>query len=117
MFSSDHNIETLSQLIEALKEYFSLHKDYMQVKIIEKIVKLLTVLLLFMILAFIFTFVIVLLSFAAVAWLYESANLSIPLSFCVVALAHLFIFITVYCKRVTWIQRPLVKLFADILTN
>ena len=115
MFSSDHNIETLSQLIEALKEYFSLQKDYMQVNIIEKIVKLLTVLLLFIILAFIFTFVIVLLSLAAVAWLCESTSLSIPMSFCTVALVHLLVFITVYCKRVTWIQRPLVKLFTDIL--
>lgn len=117
MFSSDHNIETLSQLIEALKEYFSLQKDYMQVNIIEKIVKLLTVLLLFMILAFIFTFIIVLLSLAAVAWLCESGNLSIPQSFCAVAFAHLIVFLTVYCKRVTWIQKPLVKLFADILTK
>lgn len=116
MFSTDNNIETLAQLIEALKEYLSLQKEYIQINTIEKVIRLITVLLLFVVLSFIFMFIIILLSFAAVYWLAES-YLSLPQAFCAVALCYLFFFAIIYNKRVAWIQRPLVKVFADILTK
>ena len=37
--------------------------------------------------------------------------------FLAVAGFYLLLFILVYAKRKAWIQRPLVKLFAEILTN
>lgn len=116
MFSTDKNIETLAQLIEAVREYFSLQKDYLQVSAIEKTVRLISALLLFIILAFLFMLVVILLSFAAAFWL--SANgMTTAGAFAAIALFYIFVVATIYIKREAWIQRPLIRVFAEILTK
>ena len=41
MLSSDKNVETIAQLIEVLKHYFELHKEYLKLDVIDKVVRLL----------------------------------------------------------------------------
>ena len=42
MLSSDKNVETIAQLVEVLKHYFGLQKEYVKLDIIDKVVRLLT---------------------------------------------------------------------------
>ena len=44
MLSSDKNVETIAQLVEALKSYMGLQKEYLKLNVIEKVVRLLTAL-------------------------------------------------------------------------
>lgn len=44
MFSTDKNIETIAELIEAVKNYIGLQTKYAKLDVIEKIVRLLTAL-------------------------------------------------------------------------
>ena len=43
MFSSDKNVETIGQLVETLKHYIGLQKEYVKLDVIDKVVRLLTV--------------------------------------------------------------------------
>ena len=42
MLSSDKNVETIAQLVEVLKHYLGLQKEYVKLDIIDKVVRLLT---------------------------------------------------------------------------
>ena len=41
MLSSDKNVETIAQLIEAMKHYLGLQTEYVKLDVIEKVVRLL----------------------------------------------------------------------------
>ena len=45
MFSNDNNVETIGQLVERLKRYIGLQAEYVKLDVIEKVVRLLTVLI------------------------------------------------------------------------
>ena len=69
MFSNDKNIETIAQLVEALKDYIELEKDYLKLDVVDKAVRLLTAASLFVV-SFLFALAIMLYaSFAAVYWM------------------------------------------------
>ena len=42
MFSTDNNVETIGQLVEVLKDYIGLQKEYVKLDVIEKVVRLIT---------------------------------------------------------------------------
>ena len=44
MLSSDKNVASIAELVEALKQYVGLQKEYLELNVIEKIVKLVTAL-------------------------------------------------------------------------
>ena len=46
MLSSDKNVESIIELIESLKDYIVLKKDYLKYDVVEKMVKLLASILL-----------------------------------------------------------------------
>lgn len=43
MFSNDKNVETIGQLIEVLKHYIGLQSEYLKLDVVDKVVRLLTV--------------------------------------------------------------------------
>lgn len=43
MFSNDKNVETIGQLIEVLKHYIGLQSEFLKLDIVDKVVRLLTV--------------------------------------------------------------------------
>ena len=49
MLSSDKNVETIAQLIEIVKHYLGLQKEYLKLDIIDKLVRLLTAIALFIV--------------------------------------------------------------------
>jgi hypothetical protein len=69
MLSSDKNVESIGQLVEALKAYVGLQKEYLELNVIEKIVRLVTALTVAIIFVILGVAVLFYLSFAVVYWL------------------------------------------------
>ena len=69
MLSSDKNVETIAQLVEVLKHYFGLQKEYVKLDIIDKVVRLLTAAALALVFFLLLIAVMMFLSFGFAYWL------------------------------------------------
>lgn len=115
MFSNDKNIETIGQLVEAIKHYLSLQGRYAKLDIMTKMVRLLTVATMGFVLSVLLMLALIYLSFGAA---YALAPLvGYGWAFSMVAAAYLLLLLLCICFRKKWIERPLVRLFADILIH
>ena len=115
MFSSDKNVESLTQLIQRLKEYIELKGTYLKFDALDKIVKLLsalcvTIITLILVVAVLFYF-----SFAVVYWLEQFVGMAG--AFAIVGAVFLILLILVNHNKKTWIERPLVRLLTNILLS
>jgi amino acid transporter len=115
MLSSDKNVENIAQLVEVLKDYVGLQKEYLKLDVIDKVVRLATALTLAIVLLILGVAVLFYLSFALIYWLDPITGTA--LAFFMMALLFLVLFIMVYRFRKTWIERPLVRFLADTLLN
>ncbi len=115
MLSSDKNVETIAQLIEVLKHYLSLQKEYMKLDVIDKVVRLLKAATLALLFFLIIVAVVFFLSLSAAFWL--SSYMSMAWAFLVVGLVHLLLFILFIIFRKPWIEKPLVRFLADLLLS
>jgi hypothetical protein len=115
MLSSDKNVENIAQLVEVVKRYVGLQKEFLKLDAIEKVVKLVTALALAIVFIILGVAVLFYLSFAVVYWLEPLTG--IGLAFFLVAMTFLVLLIMVYTYRKPWIERPLVKFLADTLLN
>ncbi len=115
MLSSDKNVENIAQLVEVLKDYVGLQKEYLKLDVIDKVVRLATALTLAIVLLILGVAVLFYLSFALIYWLDPITGTA--LAFFLMALLFLVLFIMVYRFRKTWIERPLVRFLADTLLN
>ena len=111
MLSSDKNVASIAELVEALKQYVGLQKEYLELNVIEKIVKL-TVAIVFVILG---VAVLFYLTFALVYWLAPLTGHG--LAFFLVALVFLCLLVLVCVFRKQWIEQPLVRFLANTLLN
>ncbi len=107
MLSSDKNIENIAQLIEALKKYVELQKEYMKFDV--------TALTLCTVVFVLVIAVLFYLSFAVVYWIEPFVGTAG--GYAVVAGFFLLVLIIVLAKRKTWIEQPLIRLLANILLN
>jgi O-antigen/teichoic acid export membrane protein len=115
MFSSDKNVESIAQLIEVLKGYIGLQKEYLKLNVIEKVVRLITALTLAIVLVILGVAFLFYLSFAVVFWLEPVTGKA--WAFFLMALVFLALLILVFFNRKAWIERPLVRFLADTLLN
>ena len=115
MLSSDKNVESIAQLIEALKEYVGLQKEYLELNAIEKIVRLVTALTIAVVFIILGVAVLFYLSFAVVYWLEPLTGLG--LAFFIVSLFFAVLLALVFIFRKSWIERPLVRFMANTLLN
>ena len=115
MFSSDKNVETIAQLVEALKRYLGVQKEFLKLSFIEKFVRLITALTLAVVFILLGFAVLFFMSFALVYWL--APLLGVALAFLVVALLYLVLLFLVFSNRKAWIERPLVRFLAEVLIN
>ena len=69
MLSNDKNVESIAQLIEVLKDYVGVQKEYLKLDIIEKVVRLVTAMTLTIVLLILGVAVLFYLSFAVVYWI------------------------------------------------
>ncbi len=113
MFSNDRNIETIGQLVEVLKHYIGLQKEYVKLDVIEKVVKLTTVITMAFVLSVLLILTIIYLSFAAAYALAPCVgNVG---AFCIVAGFYLLLLVLCVLFRHRWIEKPLVGFLAELL--
>lgn len=113
MLSSDQNVETIAQLIEALKHYLGLQTEYVKLDVIDKVVRLLTTATLAILLFLILIVVMLFASLGLAFWL--SKHFGLTSAFMAVAALHAFVLLLVYAFRRPWIERPLVRYLARLL--
>lgn len=113
MFSNDRNIETIGQLIEVLRHYVGLQTEYVKLDVIEKVVRLMTILAIGAASALVTMLMLIYLSFAAALAIAPATGL--PLAFCIVAAFYILVLVVLYLFRKPIIERPLVKLLAEML--
>ena len=113
MFSNDRNIETIGQLAEVLKHYFGLQKEYIKLDVIEKVVRLITILTLTLIFAFLVMLMLIYLSFAAAYAMVP--HVGAVGAFSIVAAFYLFILLLFCIFRKRWIEKPVVRFLAKFL--
>ncbi|MCH3995849.1 MAG: phage holin family protein [Prevotella sp.] len=114
MFSNDKNIETIGQLIEALKHDIGLRAEYMKFDVIDKVVRILTTMWVTLLISGILILLLISLSLAA-GFAIASAIGSTPLAFCIIAGIYLLLLLLVIIFRHRWIERPLVRFLASLL--
>ena len=115
MFSNDKNVETIGQLVETIKHYIGLQKEYLKLDVVDKVVRLLTAFTITLVLLGLLTIVLIYLSFAAAFAL--GTVWGNALAFCAVAAFYLFLLFMFICFRKRWIEKPLVRFLASILLN
>ena len=115
MFSNDQNIETIAQLVEVLKRYIATKSDLWRIDITEKIVKLFTIMAMFFTLSFILVLVLIYLSFTIAYAL--STFIGLSFAFLTVTCVYIVIFLLCILNRRRWIERPLVRILADLLRD
>ena len=113
MFSTDKNIETIGQLVEVLKHYIGLQGEYVKLDVIEKFVRLTTVLIMAAVLFLLIIITMIYFSFAAAFALAPHTGLG--WAFSIVAVFYLLILILFVLFRKQWVERPLVKFLASLL--
>ncbi len=113
MLSSDQNVESVAQLIEEFKKYIVLQKEFVKFDVAEKLVRLSLGLLLTLIFFVLFAAVLLYFSLAVVHWLQPLVG--IGTAYLLIALTFLLLIFIVFAFRKAWIERPLVRFFADIL--
>lgn len=112
MLSNDNNIETIAQLVEELKKYISLKSEYIRLNVVEKAVRLFTVITMTIVLMIIFLLALTYFSFA---FAYALGSLiGNAWAFCIVGGLYLAFFITCIICRKKWIERPLVRFLASM---
>ncbi len=113
MLSSDKNVETIAELVEAVKHYLGLQKEYVKLDVIDKVVRLFTLAALSVILFLILTAVMLFISLGAAFWL--SRHIGFTAAFFAVAAFHAFLLLMAYAFRKPWIEKPLVRYLARLL--
>ena len=115
MFSNDKNVEAIAQLVETLKNYLGLQKEYLKLDIFDKFVRLLTALTVAIVFIILGVAVLFYLSFALAYLL--APLVGHALAFLLVSLLYLALLMLVFLFRKSWIERPLVKFLASTLLN
>ena len=115
MFSNDQNIDTIAQLVEVLTRYLTTKSDLLRIDITEKVVKLFTAMAMIFILSFILVLVLIYLSFTIAYAL--STFIGLSFAFLTVTCVYIVIFLLCILNRRRWIERPLVRILADLLID
>lgn len=114
MYSSDKNTENIASLVEELKKHLSLRLEHTKFDVIDKVVRIITVLSLTIIIMFLIILMLIYLSFAA-SYVIGDMTGSMPIGFLCVASFYLLVLLIVTLRRKSWIERPLVKFLTSIL--
>ena len=113
MLSSDKKVESIGQLVEVLKHYIGLQSEYMKLDVVDKVVRLFTVITMTVVLLVLLAVSLIYLSFAAAFAL--APLLGIVWAFIVVAVVYLVILAACFVFRHQWIEKPLVKFLTSLL--
>lgn len=116
MFSSDRNIETLSQLIIELKRYAELRGKSLQISFVSKLTQLMAALIvgaaLFLLAAIALLFVSMMAATALAPHVGGQAT-----GYALIAALYLFLGILIYSKRRTWIESPIANFLGHLFLD
>lgn len=115
MLSSDKNVETIAQLTEIVKHYLGIQAEYLKLDVVEKAVRLLTFFALTIVFLLILVGVAIFCSLAFAFWL--ASYTGTAAAFLVVGVLHLLLILLFFLNRKRWIEKPLVRFFANLLLN
>lgn len=115
MMSSDQNVENIGTLVNELKHYLVLQKEFVQLDVIDKTVRIGAALILGGIVAVLTLLVLFYLSFATVHWIEPFVGTG--WAFAIVSGFFLLVLATVVLLRKQLIERPLVKFLSETLMN
>ena len=115
MLSSDKNIENIAQLIEVLKHYLGLQKEYVKLDVIDKVVRLLTAMALAIVFFLIIIAVLLFLSLGIAFWL--SNYVGFTWAFFILSAVHVVFLCLFITFRKTWIERPIVRFLASLFMS
>lgn len=115
MFSNDQNIETIGQLVDTLKHYVGLQKEYVKLGAIEKTVMILTSIAMVAILGLLLVFILIFLSFAAAFAL--GPIVGQVAAFVIIAAVYVIVLLFFLIFRKQWIEKPLVRFLANLLLS
>ena len=113
MFSNDKNVETIGQLVETIKHYIGLQKEYIKLDVVDKVVRLLTAITISIVLVGLLVIALIYLSFAAAFALGNMVGMT--WGFCIVAAFYVLLLILFVAFRHQWIEKPLVRFLASLL--
>lgn len=113
MFSNDKNVETIGQLVETIKHYIGLQKEYVKLDVVDKVVRLLTAITVFVVLVGLLTIALIYFSFAAAYAL--STVVGLTGGFCIIAVFYIILLLLFIAFRHQWIEKPLVRFLASLL--
>ncbi len=116
MFSSNHNIKTLEELVAEIKRYFELQKRYVRLEFVSKLVVLLSALILGMIMFLVGAVAFILIAFC-MASLVGDLTGSLTLGYASVALFFVVLAGVVYANRNKWITAPLVNFLGNLFLS
>ena len=115
MLSSDKNVETIAQLAEIVKHYLGIQTEYLKLDIVEKIVRLLTFFALAIVFFLILVGIAIFCSLAFAFWL--ASYTGTAAAFLVVGVIHVILVLIFFLNRKSWIEKPLVRFFAELFIN
>lgn len=116
MFSSDKNIEIISQLLAELKKYAELKGKCLQIDFVSKMTILLSALIVGAILFALSTIVILFLSYTAVLFLAKMMG-SITWACFLMVLFYVALGVIVYAMRRRWIVNPLANFLGRLFLS
>lgn len=115
MLSNDKNVEAIAQLVETLKSYLGLQKEYVKLDLFDKFVRLLTALALFIVFFLIIIFAMMYCSFAVAYWLADYVG-SVA-AFFIVAFFHIILLILFLANNKVLIQRPIIRFLTNLFMS
>lgn len=115
MISSDKNVENIGELFSELKHYLKLQKEYVQLDVIEKTVRIGSALILGVVVAILTLLVLFYLSFATVHWI--EPYVGTGWAFAIVSGFFLVVLLLAILLRKPLIERPLVRFLSETLMD
>lgn len=116
MFSSDKNIETISQLIVELKHYVELRTESFQIDFVSKMSRLFTALILFAVLFMLSALAVMFISMTAAAAIASVVG-SMTIAYAIIVLVYIAIGLIVFCNRKRWIEAPVTGFLAELFLS
>lgn len=113
MFSSDRNIENISQLVIEIKHFIELKIQSLQISFVSKMTHLLSALVVGMIVFMLFSIAAIFVSMMIAAAIspYVGGN---AISYAIVVAFYTIIALIVYKKRHTWIESPIANFLGHL---
>lgn len=116
MFSSDRNIETISQLIVEIKRYVELRAECLQIDFVSKMSRLFTAIILFVVLFMLSALAVMFMSMTAATAIAPIVG-GLAIAYAIIVIAYIMIGIIVFYNRKKWIEAPIAGFLAELFLN